>query len=355
MYNASTFQNKNTRLSLSTTTPLAVVPRALLSSGALRDQHGRVKRKLRLSLTDRCNFRCSYCIPQHPVWLPKASLLTRAELLRLARLAVGKGVTQIRLTGGEPLLRPDLIEIVRDLQSLRSEGLQRVSMSSNAATLAPQAQALADAGLDDLNISLDAVDPTRFKALTGHALTPVLKGIDAAIAAGLPVKLNTVLIRGRNDGEILPLVAWALARNLSLRFIEYMPLDAPGRWQQKSVVTEAEILEVLATRYAVAALPRDSDPATRYRLDAAETIGVIATVSNPFCASCDRIRLTATGELYTCLFAKTGTALGEQMRAGASDADLVASLQQAVWHKPAGYAAAPGPVERPLLMHAMGG
>ena len=337
--------------------PLAPTVTRLLppTAVALRDQHGRVKRKLRLSLTDRCNFRCSYCMPEHPVWLPKASLLTRAELFRLARLAVDQGITHIRLTGGEPLLRSDVRDIVSDLQSLRTVGLQRLSMTSNAERLGELAQPLADAGLDDLNISLDAIDAAVFKTLTGRDIAPVLAGIEAAVAAGLPIKLNAVLMRGRNEHQILPLTEWALARNLTLRFIEYMPLDQPGRWQPETVLSEAEVLAVLRTRFTVEALPRSADPATRYRLNGQDRIGVIATVTNPFCGSCDRIRFTATGELFTCLFAKTGTPMGAQMRAGANDDALADTLRRAVWHKQAGYAAQPGPVERTILMHGMGG
>ena len=333
-----------------TTRPLPV------AAVGLRDRHGRGKRKLRISLTDRCNFRCTYCMPEHPQWLPRASLMTRDEVLRLARIAVLHGITHIRLTGGEPLLRPDLLDCVHDLQTLRPLGLQRLSMTTNAALLAPAAKALAEAGLDDLNISLDAVDPDAFRALTRRELAPVLAGINAAIAAGLPVKLNAVVLRGRNDEQILPLTAWALARGLPLRFIEYMPLDQPGRWQADDVVSEAEILARLRSVYRVEALPRGSDPATRYQLAGEATgVGIIATVSNPFCASCDRIRLTATGELFTCLFAASGTPLGARMRAGDDDATLSSLLRNAVWHKQAGYAAAPGPVERPILMHGIGG
>jgi GTP 3',8-cyclase len=329
--------------------------RAVADGGRLRDQHGRVKRKLRLSLTDRCNFRCSYCMPEHPVWLPKASLLTRAELLRLGRLAVAEGITHIRLTGGEPLLRADVVDIVSDLQTLRAEGLQRLSMTSNAERLEALAQPLADAGLDDLNISFDAIDANVFEALTGRPIAPVLRGIAAARAAGLPVKLNAVLIRGRNDHQILPLARWALEQDLNLRFIEYMPLDQPGRWQPEAVLSEAEVLAILRQHHHVEALPRSAEPATRYRIDGQDRVGVIATVSNPFCGSCDRIRFTATGELFTCLFAQTGTPMGARMRAGADDAELTTTLRDAVWHKQVGYAATPGPVDRPILMHGMGG
>lgn len=334
---------------------LPAVERLPQAERRLRDQHGRVKRKLRLSLTDRCNFRCSYCMPEHPVWLPKASLLTRAELLRLARLAVDQGITHIRLTGGEPLLRADVRNIVSDLQTLRSSGLQRLSMTSNAERLGELAQPLADAGLDDLNISFDAIDPDVFETLTGRPIAPVLRGINATRAAGLPVKLNAVLIRDRNDHQILPLMRWALEQDLSLRFIEYMPLDQPGRWRPETVMSEAEVLAVLRTQHTVEALPRSAEPATRYRIDGQDRVGVIATVSNPFCGSCDRIRFTATGELFTCLFAQTGTPMGAQMRAGADDDALTETLRRAVWHKQAGYAATPGPVERPISMHGLGG
>lgn len=332
----------------------AVLPLPTAQPGLI-DRHGRSKHKLRLSLTDRCNFRCSYCMPDKPTWLPRASLLQGHELLRLARLAVAQGITDIRLTGGEPLLRADLLDCVKALQALREIGLQRLSMTTNAFGLATQAQALKAAGLDDLNISLDAVEPSRFQALTRQPLAPVMAGIDAAVAAGFPVKLNAVVLRGRNEDQILPLTAWAIARGLPLRFIEYMPLDAPGRWQRDDVVSEAEILARLRTMYRVEARPRGREPATVYDIDGAPRVGVIATVSNPFCQTCDRIRLTATGELYTCLFAATGTPLGARMRAGDDDATLTQLMRDAIWHKQAGYAATPGPVERPVLMYGMGG
>lgn len=294
-------------------------------------------------------------MPEHPTWQPRASLMRQDELLRLAGIAVANGITDIRLTGGEPLLRRDLLSCVVALQSLRAQGLRRLSMTTNAYGLAPQASALRTAGLDDLNISLDAVDPERFRALTRRELAPVLEGIDAAVAAGFPVKLNAVVLRGRNEDQILPLTAWALARGLPLRFIEYMPLDAPGRWQRADVVSEEDILRTLRTVYRVSARPRGRDPATLYDIDGEPMLGVIATVSNPFCRTCDRIRLTATGELYTCLFAATGTPLGARLRAGDDDDTLTQLMHDAVWHKQAGYIAAPGPVERPVLMYGMGG
>ncbi|MFT4047632.1 MAG: GTP 3',8-cyclase MoaA [Solimonas sp.] len=326
---------------------------AVLSN--LIDQHGRRKRKLRISLTDRCNFRCRYCMPEHPQWLPKSQLLSFEEIERVARLMVADGIRHIRLTGGEPLLRRDVIDCVRRLDALRARGLERLSMTSNASLLAPLAGALKAAGLDDLNISLDSVEPATFARMTGRPLAPVIEGIDAAVAAGLPVKLNSVLLRDDNGGQIVALAEWARTRGLPLRFIEYMPLDAPGRWQREQVVSERDILDALRARFDVRALPRNADPATRYAIDGGGEIGIISTVSNPFCASCDRLRITATGELYTCLFAQTGTPLRALLRGGAGDATLLETIRDAVWRKKAGYAAERHPVERPITMHAMGG
>lgn len=321
----------------------------------LKDRHGRVKRKLRLSLTDRCNFRCRYCMPDKPVWLPRQELLSDDELLQLVGLFVDQGITQLRLTGGEPLLRANLERLVARLSGLRKRGLERISLTSNGALLAERAPALVAAGVDDINISLDALDAATFTRLTRAELAPVLAGIDAACASGVPVKINTVLVRGYNDGEILPLLHWAMAKKLPLRFIEYMPLDQPGRWQRDAVLDEADLLQRIRQQHRVEKVERCSDPASPFLVDGHYPLGIISTVSHPFCASCDRLRLTAKGELYTCLFAATGTELGAQLRQGASDADLQQVIAQAVWHKQAGYVATPGPVERPVKMYAMGG
>ncbi|WP_198148851.1 GTP 3',8-cyclase MoaA [Luteibacter yeojuensis] len=322
---------------------------------ALIDSHGRTKRKLRVSLTDRCNFRCTYCMPEHPAWLPRASLLGRGEILRLAGLFVDAGIDQIRLTGGEPLLRRDLVECVRAIDSLRERGLRRLSMTTNASRIAPVAAALVAAGIDDFNVSLDAVDPAAFRALTKREVAPVLDGIRALADAGAAVKLNAVVVRGGNDTQVVPLLEWAMQQGLPLRFIEYMPLDAPGQWQRGAVVTEAEMLAAIGERHAVEALPRGNDPASPYRVDGHYPLGIISTVSHPFCASCDRLRITATGELFTCLFSAVGTPLGARMRDGAGDDELNTTIRRAVWLKDAGYAAHPGPVDRPITMHAMGG
>lgn len=322
---------------------------------ALADRHGRVKRKLRLSFTDRCNFRCRYCMPDHPQWLPKKELLTREEMLWLAGLFIDAGIEAIRVTGGEPLLRADAVERVAALNSLRARGLRRLSMTTNASRLAPLLERLRASGLDDLNISLDALDPGRFRALRRHRIEPVLEGIDEALRRRMPFKLNTVLIRGENDCEILPLTAWAIERGIPLRFIEYMPLDAPGRWSSEAVVAEDEVLAVLRRHYRVEPLPRTFDPATEFLLDGHYRLGLITTVSRPFCSSCNRLRLTSHGDLYACLFSQSGARLGGSLRAGATPEELHSIIRAQVWAKEPGYIALRAPVERPIRMHAIGG
>ncbi len=321
------------------------------------DARGRIKRKLRVSLTDRCNLRCHYCMPEHPRWLPRAELMSNAELLRLVGLFVRTlGITELRLTGGEPLLRADVPQLVSELGALRSAGLRRIALTSNGVRLGPVAQALRDAGLDDLNVSLDSITPAVFTALTRGQIAPVLAGIEAAHAAGLPLKLNCVVIKNANEAEVLPLTQWAKARGLPLRFIEFMPLDGRQSWADNKVVTEDEIISALTPHYALRALPRSNDPATYYAVgDEGYQIGVISTISKPFCASCDRLRLDARGRLYTCLFSAVETDLLTPLRADASDAELLALIRTAVWNKPAGYAEQPGYVERPITMHHLGG
>ncbi|MDB5986475.1 MAG: moaA [Nevskia sp.] len=332
-------------------------PQPLTAATPVQDRFGRVKRKLRVSLTDRCNFRCPYCMPEAPEFMERADRLTRLELQRVLRLFVSElGVTRLRLTGGEPLLRRDLEAVIEECGELRALGLERISLTTNAALLARRADAIKRAGLDDLNISLDALTPATFAKLSGgRGVQPVLAGIRAARDAGLSLKLNTVVIRGMNEDEILPLTRWAMREQVSLRFIEFMPLDGRGEWSRERVVTQAEILAQLQAEFAVEALPRGNDPAAYYRIGSDAEIGVIATVSNPFCASCDRLRITADGSLYPCLFSQRGTSLRELMRSGADDAALAASIRNTVWHKDAGYVAHPGYVERPIAMNSLGG
>lgn len=322
----------------------------------LADARGRRKRKLRLSLTDRCNLRCVYCMPEHPQWLPRDTLLDGAELQRLARLFVARlGISEIRLTGGEPLLRAEITQITTALDALRAEGLERLALTSNGVRLDRLAAPLRAAGLDDLNVSLDAVTPQGFARLTGGDLAPVLRGIDAARAAGLPVKINSVILRGHNEDEVLPLVRWALAEHLPLRFIEFMPLDGRGYWNAERVVREDEILAQLAPHHTIEAEAPSDDPAHYFRIDGRYALGMISTVSKPFCRRCDRVRVSATGRLYSCLFSADGPDLRTMLREGADDDAIEARMRAHVWHKEAGYAERPGYVERPITMHVMGG
>ncbi|MBL6750862.1 MAG: GTP 3',8-cyclase MoaA [Nevskia sp.] len=343
---------------------LTRLPAGAITEAPLSDRYDRVKRKLRVSLTDRCNFRCPYCMPEKPDFLPRPQRLTRVELARLLRLFVAElGVSRLRLTGGEPLLRRDLEAVVAECGELRPLGLERISLTTNAALLARRAEGLKQAGLDDLNISLDALDPATFAKLSGgRDVRPVLAGIAAARAAGLRLKLNAVIVRDINEEQILPLTRWALREALPLRFIEFMPLDGRGEWSRQRVVSQAEILRRLQGEFEVQALPRGNDPAAYYRLQGpgdhpagAPDVGIIATVSNPFCASCDRLRLTADGALYPCLFSQRGVSLRDTLRAGADDAALAGLIRNTVWHKDAGYAAHPGYAERPIAMNSLGG
>ncbi|MGH8458695.1 MAG: GTP 3',8-cyclase MoaA, partial [Nevskiales bacterium] len=266
------------------------------------------------------------------------------------------GITQLRLTGGEPLLRSDLEDCIAELGQLRQLGLERISLTTNGTLLARRAEALRQAGLDDINVSLDALEPARFHALSGGrgAVEHVIEGIEAAQAVGLPTKINSVVVRDHNDDQILPLTRWACAHGLSLRFIEFMPLDGGGAWSKARVVPEAEILRHLRAHFAIEPVPRTHEPATYYALDGQYRLGIISTISNPFCGSCDRLRLTATGELYSCLFSSRGRDLRSALRTGEDNAALEAIIRGHVWNKEAGYAAS-GYVERPISMHALGG
>ncbi len=334
---------------------VAIPARLPLPPSPLTDRLGRTKRKLRISITDRCNLRCPYCMPEKPQWLPKSDLLSAPQIGQLARFFVAEmGIQRIRLTGGEPLLRPELPQIISALQDLREQGLERVSLTSNGVRLARLAQALRDAGLDDVNVSLDARDPQRFARLSEgrYGLADVEAGIDAARRAGLKVKINSVIIRGYNETEVLPLARWARAADLELRYIEFMPLDGRGLWTQERVFSSAEIQTALATEFPVSTLARGHDPAAYFDLGAGQRIGIISTVSDPFCGDCDRLRLTATGELFSCLFGREGRPLRALLDKPQA---LEAAVRDTVWHKPAGYAEQPGYVERPVRMYQMGG
>jgi GTP 3',8-cyclase len=304
----------------------------------LVDGHGRVHRDLRISITDRCNLRCTYCMPaEGMVWQPRHELLTFEEIERLAGVAVERlGVDAIRLTGGEPTLRAHLPVLVERLARLGTD----LSITTNATILDRMASDLAAAGLKRVNISLDTLRRDRFVELTRRdELDEVLAGIDAALEAGLtPVKLNVVAMRGVNEDEIVDLAAFGRARGIGVRFIEFMPLDASGEWEAGAVVSQAEIVGAIDAVFPVDAVPRGSAPASlwRYR-DGRGTVGVIPSVTNPFCGDCDRIRLTADGKLRTCLFATAETDLRDLMRNGAPDEHLADVIAEAVGLKGPGH------------------
>ncbi|TXJ10055.1 MAG: GTP 3',8-cyclase MoaA [Acinetobacter sp.] len=338
----------------------------ILYPDQLQDQFGRIKRKLRISITDRCNFKCLYCMPQHPEWLAKKELLSFESLLAFCELMVEQGIESIRITGGEPLMRQGVVHFIQSLHHLRDyglngNGLKRISMTSNGHYLAKYAQDLKQAGLDDINISLDSLDEQQFYDLTQKQLAPVLEGIKAAQDVGLSIKINTVLIKGINDNQILPLVAWGKRENLPIRFIEYMPLDGDAQWQQHLVVTEAEILAQLSTHYQVTSHIQQHEPARMYRLDDEYPMGIISTISNSFCGQCDRLRLTAKGEFFSCLFSQNGIALkpllDDWLRSTSPNDknSLLQRIQHAVWHKQAGYPYLKPTTVRKISMYALGG
>ncbi|MGA8116380.1 MAG: GTP 3',8-cyclase MoaA [Actinocatenispora sp.] len=313
------------------------------STVGLQDRYGRTATDLRISLTDRCNLRCAYCMPVEGLpWLPKPELLTDDEVTRLARIAVRDlGVTQLRLTGGEPLLRPGLVDLVTALAELTPR--PRLALTTNAIGLARLAGPLAAAGLDRVNISLDTLDEERFAQLAHRRRLPdVLAGAAAAAAAGLtPVKINTVLLRDRNDDEAPALLDFALRHGYQLRFIEQMPLDAQHGWRRDRMVTADEILSWLSTRHRLTPDPdhRGSAPAQTWLVDGGPArVGIIASVTRPFCGDCDRTRLTADGQVRSCLFSQDEADLRAGLRSGATDADLARLWRAAMWGKAPGHA-----------------
>ncbi|MFF8815596.1 GTP 3',8-cyclase MoaA [Streptomyces pactum] len=308
----------------------------------LIDTYGRVATDLRVSLTDRCNLRCTYCMPEEGLqWLAKPELLTDDEIVRLVSLAVTRlGVTEVRFTGGEPLLRPGLVDIVSRCAELSLR--PRMSLTTNGIGLARTAEALREAGLDRVNVSLDTLRPEVFRALTRRDRHhDVLAGLAAARAAGLdPVKVNAVLMPGLNEDEAPDLLAWAVANDYELRFIEQMPLDAQHGWKRDGMITAGDILTSLRTRFDLTAEEREergSAPAERWLVDGGPArVGVIASVTRPFCRACDRTRLTADGQVRTCLFAREETDLRGALRSGAGDEEIAGLWRRAMWGKKAG-------------------
>jgi GTP 3',8-cyclase len=302
----------------------------------LADSFGRIATDLRVSLTDRCNLRCAYCMPPEGLdWLPKADQLTDDEVVRLVRIGVELlGIREVRFTGGEPLLRRGLAGIVARTAELRPR--PEISLTTNAIGLARTAAALRAAGLDRINVSLDTLRPETFRKLARRDRLPdVLDGLDAAVEAGLrPVKVNAVLMRDLNDDEAVPLLRYCLEHGYELRFIEQMPLDAQHGWKRAEMVTAEEILSALSREFTLVPddpRQRGSAPAEAFLVDGGPArVGVIASVTRPFCGSCDRVRLTADGQIRNCLFARTENDLRGLLRAGASDAELAAAWQRAV-------------------------
>ncbi|MHB8449039.1 MAG: GTP 3',8-cyclase MoaA [Mycobacteriales bacterium] len=327
------------------------------SGVGLLDGHGRVHTDLRLSLTDRCNLRCRYCMPAEGIpWTPAADLLTDDELVRLVALLAGLGVQTVRLTGGEPTLRPHLAPLVHRLSEL---GL-RLALTTNGLRLAGLAAGLAAAGLRRVNVSLDTLRADRFRQLARRdGLAAVLAGLAAARDAGLaPVKVNAVLLAGINDDEAVPLLHWAIQEGYQLRFIEQMPLDPGGAWSRDGMVTAAQILDQLGAAFRLTpAGTRGAAPAETWIVDGGPaTVGVIGSVTRPFCRDCNRIRLTADGALRNCLFAREETDLRGPLRAGASDAELVGLIEGCVAGKRAGHGIDdPGFLRPARPMSAIGG
>jgi cyclic pyranopterin phosphate synthase len=311
-------------------------------TSALVDTYGRVATDLRVSLTDRCNLRCSYCMPEEGLqWLARPDLLTDDEIVRMVRIAVTDlGVRDVRFTGGEPLLRPGLAGILARCAEL--EPRPKLSLTTNGIGLRRTADALREAGLDRVNVSLDTLRPDVFRTLTRRDRHhDVLDGLAAARAAGLaPVKVNAVLMRGVNDDEAPDLLGWALEHDYELRFIEQMPLDAQHGWQREGMVTAEEILDSLRTRFDLtpeADGARGSAPAERWLVDGGPArVGVNASVTRPFCRACDRTRLTADGQVRNCLFAREESDLRGALRSGASDARIAELWRAAMWGKKAG-------------------
>jgi cyclic pyranopterin phosphate synthase len=318
----------------------------------LIDPFGRTVRDLRISITDRCNFRCTYCMPEEGMkWLPREEVLTYEELARVASICVGHfGVDGIRLTGGEPTMRAHLpilvqklavLQVPADASSPRAGKPIDLAITTNGATLRLIAQELRNAGLARINISLDTLKKDRFFEMTRRdELEHVLDGIDAAIDAGFsPVKINAVVQRGINDDEIVDLATFGRDKGIEVRFIEFMPLDASGTWDNAQVFSQEEIVAAISKVYPLELMPaRGAAPADRWRyLDGKGTVGVIPTVTKPFCGDCDRVRLTADGQFRTCLFATNEFDLRVMLRNGADDDAIAAEIQRAVGTKWAGH------------------
>ena len=330
------------------------------SDAPLADAHGRILTDLRVSVTDRCNFRCRYCMPAEGMeWLDRSDILSFEEIERLVRAFARLGITDVRLTGGEPLARREFPRLVSMLR--RIDGIADLSVTTNGYLLERDAAALVDAGIDRVNVSVDSLARDRFHEITRRdALPQVLRGLEAIAAYERvhPIKVNAVAIRDFTEDEVYRFAELARSTDYQVRFIEFMPLDGDRAWEPDAVLTGAEVRELIEVRYPMEALPREPHATARvYRFaDGQGEIGFINPVSEPFCADCNRLRLTADGKLRTCLFSIRETDLREPMRAGASDHELTAILRDAAWRKELKHHVnEPGFVAPPRTMSAIGG
>ena len=329
----------------------------------LRDSYNRPIRDLRVSLTDRCNFRCFYCLPHgEPPIAPKEQMLSYEEIDYICEIFVSLGIEKLRLTGGEPMLRRDIETIIQKLSRLKSSGLQDLALTTNGYYLPDRAQSLKDAGLDRVTISLDSLKRDVFKRMTGvDVLDKVLAGIAAAKAAGLePIKINAVIVRGHNEDEVSDFAAFAREHDVKMRYIEFMPLDSGHEWAREDVVSGKEIRERISERFPLVRVDvaRGSDTSARYRFadGAPGEIGIIAPVSEPFCGACSRIRLTADGQIRTCLFSTVEHSLRDVVRSGASRKEIVEFIHSVIMKKePRHFINDPGFVAPSRTMSFIGG
>jgi cyclic pyranopterin phosphate synthase len=324
-----------------TTREAGVAGQVMPTAGPLVDRYGRVHDDLRISVTDRCNLRCVYCMPEEGMtFLPRAELLSYEEIGRVAQVAHDLGVTSIRLTGGEPLVRKDLAKLIAQLAAI---GFDDIALTTNGMLLAPLASALAGAGLKRVNVSCDSLRADRFESIRRRGdLATVLASMDAAEAAGLtPLKVNVVLLRGNNDDEIEDFAAFARETGRIVRFIEFMPLDAQGQWDRDQLVPGREVFERISRVWPLEAVGDLAGPAPAQRFRFADghgEIGMISSVTQPFCGTCNRLRLTADGSFRNCLFSDDEYTVRDMVRAGGSDDEIARLLRQAVWAKFPGHA-----------------
>ncbi len=340
--------------------PLSVPAAAPLIAGRLVDSFGRIHSDLRISVTDRCNIRCFYCMPEEGAeFAPVSRLLSFSQITRFVQAALPLGLRKIRLTGGEPLMRPKLPELIASLIEFRS--IKDLALTTNAVLLAKQARGLYDAGLRRLNIHLDTLDRERFHTITRRDdLARVRQGIDAALQLGsTTVKLNAVAVKGLTEPDVVPLVRFGREHGIEVRFIEFMPLDAQELWSLDRVLTADAMIEMLEAEFGKLSPVPDADPrapATEYQFPDGHRVGFIASVSRPFCLNCNRLRLTADGKLRYCLFAREETDISGLLASNASDEQLQHTIRETVWQKWIGHEINQAGFEAPQRpMYAIGG